>query len=232
MSNLDQPANTFYIIDFDRTLADSDKLLEVFIEVANEFFEIPREQIEQADADVKARGDSFDTASFVRTYLHEHDQENKWQELEKHFIHQSRSLNMLLPGAAELLDHLRSTGQRYGILTYGNPLWQHLKLAAAGFNHVNRIVMERKEKGKLISSWRQSNGQFVLPQEFGGGTATCIVMFDDKAVSFDGFPPAPSHGYQVVDLANILPSQGGDVPANVTQVPDLTAAKQLAFDVL
>ena len=229
MSNLDQPANTFYIIDFDRTLADSDKLLEVFIEVANEFFEIPREQIEQADADVKARGDSFDTASFVRTYLHEHGQENKWQELEKHFIHQSRSLNMLMPGASDLLDHLRSTGQRYGILTYGNPLWQHLKLAAAGFNHVNRIVMERKEKGKLISSWQQPDGQFVLPQEFGGGTAMCIVMFDDKAVSFDGFPPVPSHGYQVVDPANILPSQGGGVPANVTQVPDLTMAQQLEF---
>ena len=229
MSNPTDPTETFYIIDFDRTLADSDKLLEVFIEVVNEFFEIPREQIARADADVKARGDSFDTASFVRDYLHDHGEGGKWEELEKHFIHQSRSLNMLLPGAAELLDHLRSTGQRYGILTYGNPLWQHLKLAAAGFNHVSRIVMEQKEKGKFIASWQNEAGQFELPQEFGGGQAGRIVMFDDKAVSFDSFPPEPSQGYQVVDLANILPSQVGVVPVNVTTVPSLAEAAREAF---
>lgn len=230
MSNLEQQTETFYIIDFDRTLADSDKLLEVFIEVANEFFEIPREQIDRADADVKARGDSFDTASFVRDYLHDHGEGDKWNELEKRFIHQSRSLNMLLPGAAELLDHLRSTGERYGILTYGNPLWQHLKLAAAGFNHVNRIVMEYKEKGCFVASWQNETGDFELPQEFGGGQAKRIVMFDDKAVSFDGFPPEPSRGYQVVDPENVLPSQAGGVPANVVQAPDLIAAKKLVFD--
>lgn len=225
----DSHGSAFYIVDFDRTLADSDKLLEVFMEVADEFFEIPSEQIKRADADVKARGDSFDTASFVRDYLHEHGEGGKWQELEKQFIHQSRSLNMLLPGAVELLDHLRSTGEGYGILTYGNPLWQHLKLAAAGFNHVNRIVMEQKEKGKLITSWRQPNGQFILPQEFGGSHVDRIVMFDDKAVSFNSFPPAPSQGYQVVDPARILPSQAGEVPDNVIQAPNLGQAKQLAF---
>lgn len=233
MNTLENPSSIFYIVDFDRTLADSDKLLEVFIEVAQEFFEIPREQIERADADVKARGDSFDTASFVRNQLiNDHGEAGRWEELEKHFIHQSRSLNMLLPGAAELLDFLRSNGKRYGILTYGNPLWQHLKLAAAGFNHVNRIVMEQKEKGKLISSWQNNTGIFELPQEFGGGEVDQIVMFDDKAVSFDGFPPEPSKGYQVVDSVHILPSQVGDLPSNVTRVPDLTVVKQHILDTL
>jgi hypothetical protein len=41
--------NRFNIVDFDRTLVDSDKLLEVFMEIANDYYNIPREQIEKAD---------------------------------------------------------------------------------------------------------------------------------------------------------------------------------------
>ncbi len=213
--------STFYIVDFDRTLADSDKLLEVFIEIAQKYIDIPWEQIEAANADVKARGDSLDTASYVRDRLADSGDIDKWGELEKQFIHESRALNMLLPGANELLRMLNDHHERFGILTYGNPLWQHIKLTAAGFNHVHRIILSQKEKGKLVSSWQQADGTFRLPQEFGGGSADRIVMIDDKAVSFEGFPAEPSQGYYVVDLANILPSQEGNVPANVKQLSDL-----------
>ena len=60
-----ETSQEFVIVDFDRTLVDSDKLLEVFIIVAGEFVEIPAEQIEATDRDVKLRGDSFDTASLL-----------------------------------------------------------------------------------------------------------------------------------------------------------------------
>lgn len=208
--------DSFYIIDFDRTLADSDKLFDVFLGVVDHYLVLPREQVESAYADVKARGDSFDTASYVRDHLADRGDTDQWEQLEKQFIHESRALNMLLPGAVELLAYLHSSRSRYGILTYGNPLWQHLKLTASGFNHVHRIVMEQKEKGRLVSSWLHSDGLYHLPQEFGGGTARRIIMMDDKAVSFEGFPAEPSVGYQVVDQSKILPSQVGDIPANVT----------------
>ena len=146
---------TFYIIDFDRTLADSDKLLEVFIGVANQYIELPLEQVEKIDADVKAKGDSFDTANFVRAHLADKGDLDQWERLEKQFIHESRALNMLLPGANELLAFLDSKQLPHGILTYGNPLWQHLKLTAAGYNHVPRIVTTNKHKGVLISSWQR-----------------------------------------------------------------------------
>ncbi|RYX78413.1 hypothetical protein EON76_05965 [bacterium] len=213
--------DSFYIIDFDRTLADSDKLFDVFLGVVDHYLELPREQVEAAYADVKARGDSFDTASYVRDHLADRGDTDQWEQLEKQYIHESRALNMLLPGAVELLTHLQTTHKRYGILTYGNPLWQHLKLTASGFNHVHRIIMEQKEKGRLVSSWLHSDGLYHLPQEFGGGTAKRIVMMDDKAVSFDGFPPSPSIGFQVVDKSKILPSQIGDIPSNVTVVDTL-----------
>lgn len=207
--------STFYIIDFDRTLADSDKLLDVFIGVVSHYLELPLAEIEKADADVKARGDSFDTASYVRDQLNKQGEAERWSDLEKQFIHESRALNMLLPGASELLQALTDGGYRYGILTYGNPLWQRLKLTAAGFNHIHRIILEQKEKGKLVSSWRQANGTFHLPQEYGGGTVDRIIMIDDKAVSFDGFPADPSHGYHVYNPHQYLRSQQGEVPPNV-----------------
>jgi phosphoserine phosphatase len=213
--------NEFYIVDFDRTLVDSDKLTEVFIEVADQYGAISREQVAKADADMKQTGDSFDTAGFVRDHLTNEGRIDLWQDLEKQFIHESRSLNMLLPGAEELLEWLAQHGKRYGILTYGNPLWQRLKLTAAGFKHVRHIIMEQKEKGKLITSWQQPDGTFRIPESLGRCEVERVVMIDDKAISFAGFPDGPSKGYWVLDPNNELPSQKGEVPVNVVRVSNL-----------
>lgn len=221
MSNTEN--SEYYIVDFDRTLVDSDKLLEVFIEISQEYVEIPAEQIEAADRDVKQRGDSFDTAGYIRDRLKEDGREEEWANLEKKFIHESRSLNYLLPGAAELLEWLAANGKRYGILTYGNPLWQRLKLTAAGFNHIRHIILEQKEKGKLISSWQRQDGVFRIPDELGRGSAGKIILIDDKAVSFDHFPAAPSMGYWVLDSEHELPSQQGTVPENVSRFSNLSS---------
>lgn len=214
-------STTFYVVDFDRTLADSDKLLGVFIDIVNQYIDLPLEQVQKIDADVKAKGDSFDTATFVRDEMAAQSRANEWDKLQQQFIHESRSLNMLLPGAARLLDFFDARGDRYGILTYGNPLWQHLKLSASGFNRVQRIVTTNKHKGVLIASWQRDDKKFVLPGEFGGGEVERIVLIDDKAASFEGFPSEPSHGYQVLDYASALPAQLGDVPGNVTHVASL-----------
>lgn len=217
---------TFYVIDFDRTLADSDKLLDVFLGVVSHYLELPRDEIEKADADVKARGDSFDTASYVRDRLIDEDKQGEWDNLVKQFIHESRALNMLLPGAEELLTYLASINEHFGILTYGNPLWQGLKLTAAGFKHVPHIVIENKEKGRLVKSWQHSSGSFHLPQEFGSRDVDRIIMIDDKAVSFADFPSYPSLGYYVVNMERALPSQRGKVPTNVIHTNDLYETRE------
>lgn len=211
----------FYIVDFDRTLVDSDKLTEVFIEIADQYGAISREQVAKADADMKQTGDSFDTAGYVRDHLTREGRMDAWEDLEKQFIHECRSLNMLLPGAAELLEWLAQHGKRYGILTYGNPLWQRLKITAAGFKHVRHIILEQKEKGKLVSSWQVNDGIFRIPEALGRGQVERIVMIDDKAVSFTGFPKGPSKGYWVLDPNHELPSQKGTVPVNVVRVNNL-----------
>lgn len=213
----------FYIVDFDRTLVDTDKMTEVFIEIAEEHGAISREQIEKANQDVTRTGDSFDTAGYVRDRLMAEDRSEEWDALEKQYIHESRSLNYLLPGAAELLEWLAIHGKRYGILTYGNPLWQRIKLTASGFNHVRHIIMEQKEKGRLISSWQRDDGSFRLPDAFGGGWADYVVLIDDKAVSFAELPDEPTRGYWVLDPSHELPSQQGEVPGNIVRTHDLSA---------
>lgn len=214
------PADIFVSIDFDRTLADTDKLLEVFLQVVDEYTTIPREQLARAAEDVKQRGDSFDTAGYVRDHLLAENRLDDWEKLAEWYIREAASLNMLLPGAAELLQYFDQQGIRYGILTYGNPLWQRLKLSAARLQHVPHIIMPTKDKGRLIASWQRA-GISLLPGEFGGGEVTSVLLIDDKAVSFDAFPAYPSAGYWVVDTTNMLLSQRGEVPENVTQVGDL-----------
>lgn len=211
----------FYIVDFDRTLVDTDKMTEVFIEIAEQYGAISREQVIKADADVKQSGDSFDTAGYVRDRLAQEGRSEEWEKLEKQYIHESRALNYLLPGAAELLEWLAANGKRYGILTYGNPLWQRIKLTAAGFNHTRHIITEQKEKGRFISTWRRQDGHFRLPDAMGGGQASHIILIDDKAVSFNDFPPLPSQGFWVLDPARELPSQQGSVTANVVRRSNL-----------
>ena len=214
--------HTFFVLDFDRTLADSDKLLRAFIEVVNQYIDLPLEQVEKMNADVRRKGDSFDTATYVRDRLLAHHTKEDWDRLEKQFIQESRPLDMLMPGAAELLDFLEENQLPYGVLTYGNPLWQRLKLAASKFNHVRRIVTTNKYKGELIASWQQENGAFILPGEFASAHAQRIVLIDDKAQSFRGFPEQNAIGYQVVDYAQLLPAQSGALPRNVTHLPSLS----------
>lgn len=211
----------FYIVDFDRTLVDTDKLNEIFREVAEQYGAISQEQILKADADVKRTGDSFDTAGYVRDRLAAEGRGEEWEALEKQFIHESRSLNYLLPGAAELLEWLAANGRRYGILTYGNPLWQRIKLTAAGFNHTRHIIMEQKEKGRFISTWSRADGTYRIPEALGGGTYEHLVLIDDKAVSFNEFPQISATGYWVCDPTHELLVQKGNVPANVIRYSNL-----------
>lgn len=218
--------NVFYVVDFDRTLIDSDKIFDIFVEVAMQFINIPKEKMLQAQEEIKQRGDSFDTAGYVRDYLNRVGRRDEWDELEKKFIHESRALNYLLPGATLLLEWLTTNKKQYGILTYGNPLWQRVKLTATGFNHVGHIIVEQKEKGKFIKNWQLSDGLYRIPDELGGGRASAIFMIDDKAVSFSNFPDAPCQGYWVLDPARELPSQIGHVPQNVIRYRDLIEVVQ------
>ncbi len=216
----DAKNNTFFVVDFDRTLVDSDKLLEVFVEIASRYSTISSEQVRKLDFEIKQRGDSLFLAQYVRETLNDEGRLSDWEKLEKDFIREARHLNFLLLGADEFLEWLTLNNRDFGILTYGDPLWQKLKLSATGFNHVRHIVTEHKEKGKLIAKWLQDDGGFTVPKEYGGGTYEKLVLIDDKAVSFKDMPSI-AIGYWVLASGHELPSQVGDTDHNVTRYDNL-----------
>lgn len=223
--------DTFYVIDFDRTLVDSDSLLEEFAAKVAEYTDVSTEDIMGADRLAKQKGESFDAARYVRTRLTQRGEGKYWHELSDRFIKDLPAVDVMLPGASRLLEAFDRQGCRYGILTYGSPLWQELKIRASGLDEVKRIITTRKEKGRIVAEWQSGGGVFVLPPEFGGGVVQSIVLIDDKAVSFEGFPGAPSYGFHVVGEGLGLRAQRGSVPGNVQRLTGLQkVAAHLGID--
>jgi hypothetical protein len=80
---------------------------------------------------------------------------------------------------------------RFGIVTYGGRIWQLTKMSAAGLIELPHIVTSVKEKGILLTSWRQDDGTFLIPSELTGEDvlrAKRLVFIDDKPISFTGLP--------------------------------------------
>lgn len=214
-------SDTFYLLDLDSTIVDSDKLLEQFITLARQYVDLSVEQMSRIDTDIKQAGESFDAASYVRSRVVKGSSLTQWRQLKKQYVRETSASEVLLPGAMELFEFLGSTGCHYGILTYGNPEWQHLKLSATALGDVPYLVTARREKGKLIASWQGADGVFALPEEYGGERAASVCLVDDKAISFKGFPGRPSYGCHVVRPGELLPSQRGEVPLNVVRARSL-----------
>jgi hypothetical protein len=78
-------------------------------------------------------------------------------------------------------------------MTYGNPYWQRLKIAAAGLEKVPCIVVDSSRKARQIASWYdEAQNRYVLPRPLLDGAGADdrivreIILVDDKLVAFDG----------------------------------------------
>ena len=212
---------TFYILDFDRCIGNTDALFDIFEKVVVEHTGLTAWSLRNVREEVEAVGDSFDTATYVRAQLHMAHQEDKWRELEEGFVAACAEVDMLLPGARELMAWFEENKLPFGTVTYGEATWQKLKLRAAGLGKMPKLITTNKHKGSVFQEWKQQDGTFVLPRELGSTVAKSLVLIDDKAVSFDNFPAEPSHGYWVLPKTHVLPSQKGSVPANVVRTAHL-----------
>lgn len=143
----------FVLLDFDRTLADTDRLKMAFDETV---FEVRRDDSQETDSIVVER-----------------------------FLAKTSNANYLLPGAKELLRFLDDFLIAHGILTYGDSVWQELKLRAARLDQVPYLITDDKAKGRLISSWNQE-GVYRLPAELGAGEYQHLMLVDDRIHSFEG----------------------------------------------
>lgn len=170
----------FVLLDFDRTLADTDGIKALF------------------DASIERFPESKEAAM-------------------KQFLMVASRQDLLLSGASELLDSLKSCGIAYGILTYGELSWQQLKLRATRLDLEPHLIVNNKLKGKIIAGWR-SGGEYCLPRELGGGRYQKLVLVDDRLYSF-AEAPADLIKFYCGELSQ------DELPAGITKINNLTSIK-------
>lgn len=214
-------SDTFYILDFDRCIADTNALFDAFERTVVKHTGLTAWSLRNVRHEVEAVGDSFDTATYVRAQLELGHLEGQWHEIETGFIAACQGVETLLPGARELMAWFDDQNLPYGTVTYGEATWQKLKLKAAGLGAMPCLITADKHKGDLFQRWKNDDGTFAVPSELSGGMYTSLVLIDDKAVSFDNFPELPSRGYWVLGRQHELPSQAGEVPDNVQRLETL-----------
>lgn len=174
---------TFYLIDFDRTIYDTIKGADIMIEELSRISEQSAETIRQQ----LQESDKISVSFAIRDRIVDLVGEELANKVEESFVKRAQSQTMLLEGTNELIDYIRSLGSPFGILTYGSPRGQEMKIRSAGMSEVPHLITDRSHKGALMAEWWQGD-HFTLPTELGGGTADQLVLVDDRLLSFDGLP--------------------------------------------
>lgn len=221
----------FYVIDFDRTLVNTEKLYDVLEVVLKRHTDINVGMINAEREEMEARGESFKLINTLDHLLQAHRDDVSWLDVERAFVKEAHQTEGVLESyAAELLKLLDDRHIPYGILTYGNEAWQLAKVEAAGLADVPHLVTRIKEKGQLLSGWKHGDS-FVVPpamtKDFQPLRVDSIVFLDDKAVSFQDIPKGV-RGICVRSLTGeLLPSQKGDLPSGVETVFGLNEAIEL-----
>lgn len=216
-----QVLDTFYAIDFDRCLSDNDKLDAIFDSLLNEQDSIDGEALRLDRETFEAGGGSFDVVDALQKQLSEYDLKLFLET----FVERCQTKDLLLPGAKELIDKLKSNNKHFGIVSYGGDKWQSIKIHAAGLNYIPALITDHKRKGEIIESWQQSDKTFLVPVSLMVADENIafktVVLMDDKATAFSGLP-AEARGYWVQSLFSpLLTSQKGSIPRNVRAVKGL-----------
>lgn len=208
--------DTFYLVDLDRTLLDTATAADVMIDLIHDHSPEMATYIHDKLNELLGFGVSYS----IRDAIAEKGGEEMARAIDEAFIEYGRIHNLKYEGADALLEFAaQSDKSGVGILTYGSPVGQQVKLRAAGFESIPTLVTDQKYKGKLLSEW-QSNGLYKLPEEYGSVAVKEIVFVDDKVLSFDGVPEAVV-GYWLTQEVSLLDAV--EYPENVTPVSTLTA---------
>jgi hypothetical protein len=207
--------NTFYVIDFDRCLSDTDRLDELFYELVEDYSEVDVGNLKRLRNTAESEGGSFDQITELQKSLSP-ERLNEFFEL---FITAGLERDLMAYGARDFLISLDKRHIPYGIVSYGHPDWQRVKIKASGLAAIQYMIINHSHKGEVVATWQQSDSTFLIP---GSLTTTnvpidvkTVVLLDDKAVAFDKLPKE-ARGYWVQSATRpLLPSQKGTIPANV-----------------
>lgn len=227
-------ADTFYILDFDRTLARTDDLRELYESVIEVLTPVTVAEIHEARERIKS---NFDVSAYVRERLGRELSstaiDKAMVKARRVFIEKARNQDLLEPYAQEFLAYLQLHGLPHGILTTGGDEWQQTKIEAAKLEAIPHLIIETTRKGELIAGWQQADKTFLLPDALIGERnhrAHSLVFLDDKTISFQGMPTSVK-GIRVISRTAGEPYEAElALPANVLQVHGLYEAYTVLFN--
>jgi len=175
----------FHILDLDRTLLDTSKLAHHLKEIIARHDVRLAEDISKQLASHARQQKSF----FIFEYIAQRVGHEKLDRLVNELNYIAPASELLLPGANERITFAKSQpGWSVGILTYGSPRDQKIKLKLAGLQMERHLVTDEPKKGSTLASWKLPSGKYKLPIEFGGHTVDILTLDDDKLIAFDGLP--------------------------------------------
>ena len=212
----DNNISTYYLLDLDRTIFNTEKSTQVMRGVVALYDADLATALEQRFEEYTLLGESFS----MRDFIVEHIGEEQMVRIESKYHEMAREQDLFNPGAKELLEYVRAKeATEVGILTYGSPLGQAMKInAATGLEGIPFLVTAETYKGAQIASWRQDDDLYHMPEELGGASVKTLVFVDDKPFSFKGLP-IDCVGYLVKSMYDAGIEK---LPINVTVVSDLS----------
>ncbi len=217
---------TFYAIDFDRCLSDTDKLDKIFYALAaDEYPQLDAAELLRARNEVEDTGRTFDQIGALQKVFNESELADFLDDFIKHAIKE----DVLSPGARDFITALQARNLPYGLVTFGGIRWQQVKIKASGVDSIPTLITDHTGKGEIIAKWQQPDGTFLIPSELTTKElyVKTVVLLDDKAIAFKGLPQT-SRGYWVQSTTKpLLPSQDGEIPANVRTAQGLEHVIQL-----
>ena len=182
----------FFVLDFDRTLIDTDLLAEKIYNAVEMHTNLHKEDLiaEQHRLEENGEVGVVDMWKVIGDALSATSEE--LDELRRAIIETvgSSSREAWLPGGSELLDLLEQNNADFGIVSRGADGWQRLKLACMGLSEVPAIITEDHHKSRdHLNGWfDDEQGRFVIPPEMVANSrqvvATNIISIDDRAAAF------------------------------------------------
>lgn len=226
--------STFFVLDFDRCIGDTDKAHEILWNVIEHETGISTHQLQSVKDDLDMRGLNFNTPKYVTEELERQKSRKTWQDVRQVYVEKAQQQGILMPDAGELLAVLDNHAIPYGILTYGEELWQLTKLEAAGLlaRQIPFEITRIERKGEILREWKRGN-VFMVPagmtRDSNGVAVEELIFLDDKPRSFESMPNGV-RGVCVRPVAQPLrPSQQGVLPVEVVEVQGIRGAIDLLF---
>lgn len=208
----------FQVIDFDRTIFDTSKFaLLVTAELETVRPGMGKALDEQFEIAYKNR-ETF----FVFRYIREEIGAEALELLVTTVVDRVGIDALLMPGARERLAFAEQIGTQqpaWGILTYGDADDQYMKLRIAGFKDVPTILLETPDKSEIIATWKNEDGTFTLPAEFGGHTVDVVSLEDDKLRAFTNIVEGTTGVWMKNELNEL--AEGEAIPRGVHPVTDM-----------